>query len=174
MNRFLKKARFVFLKKILPVLLISASGATMAFIPYWGGADLLPCRGSACQSICQLMSLGQNLIRLGITLAVFGFAPIFILWGGITLLTSGGSEQRAASGKKTLTAALVGMTIALCSFIIVNTFFWMVALSGGEKVDWSNIRCTQRNFPVSPGTYLPSQPPLSFLGGYQLVPDLLQ
>ncbi|MBI2033616.1 MAG: hypothetical protein HYT13_00750 [Candidatus Liptonbacteria bacterium] len=111
--------------------------------PYWGtNPPLLPCTGTDCTSICQILVLFQRLIYFGISLVFFAIAPVLFLWGGIMLLVSAGSPEKISRGKKILTGTLFGIGIALGSFIIVNTFFWaMGGLFGSQLTNWSNIVC---------------------------------
>jgi len=56
-------------------------------------------------------------------IGIAGFlAIIYIMIGGITLVLSGGNEEQAQKGKKTLTYAIAGFILAVAAFIIVNTF----------------------------------------------------
>jgi phosphatidylglycerophosphate synthase len=49
-----------------------------------------------------------------------GVAVIMIIWGGIQYMTSGGSEQRLASAKKTITWAIIGTAILWSGKFIVD------------------------------------------------------
>lgn len=61
-------------------------------------------------------------------LVVVGYASmIFIIYGGYQFMMSQGDPGKAASGKKTLTSAIIGMVIALSASVLVNT--GMVILS---------------------------------------------
>lgn len=64
-----------------------------------------------------LLYLASNIIGLAGFLAV-----IYIMIGGITLVLSGGNEEQAQKGKKTLTYAIGGFILAVAAFVIVNTF----------------------------------------------------
>ncbi len=114
--------------------------------PYWGtNPPLLPCgpgTGHDCTSICELFVLFQRLIYFGITLVFFAIAPVLFLWGGVMLLVSAGSPQKISSGKKILTGTVVGISIALGSYLIVTTFFWIIGLAVGSPLSsWSSIAC---------------------------------
>lgn len=135
-------------------------------LPYWGtNPPLLPCTGADCVSICQMVKLGQNVIWLGMSIAVFAIAPILIAWGGILVLTAGGAEERMKQGKKVVTSALIGMALALGAFLIVNTFFFLLGITfdnPNQIIDWANISCTQdlseRPAPL-PTRRVPGEPP---------------
>lgn len=49
-----------------------------------------------------------------------GLAFLFMIVGGIQILTAYGNEEKIQNGKKTLTYALVGLVIALLSYAIVS------------------------------------------------------
>lgn len=54
-------------------------------------------------------------------LAILGILSIaFIIIGGFQYVTSRGDEEAAAVGKKTLTNAIIGLVIAILSYIIVT------------------------------------------------------
>jgi len=135
-------------------------------LPYWGtNPPLLPCTGADYVSICQMVQLGQNVIWLGMSIVVFAIAPILIAWGGILVLTAGGAEERMKEGKKVITAALIGMALALGAFMIVNTFFVLMGITfDNQPINWADISCTQEEFirpPVGgfPTRRVPGEPP---------------
>ena len=65
---------------------------------------------------------GQSIVNL--TNWVLGFvtmiAVLMIIWGGINYLTSAGDEDKARTGKKTLTYALIGLVVAGIAYALVN------------------------------------------------------
>jgi len=82
------------------------------------------CKPTECGE-AELQELAANVFNLMISIGM-AITVIFVLWGGFTLLTSGGSVDRIASGKKTITAAIVGLVIILVAWAAVNiliTFF---------------------------------------------------
>ena len=131
-----------------------ASAEQPVTFPYWPGANgqppLLPCTGLECVNLCQLLWLFQRVIYFAMTLAVVGFAPLFIVWGGILILISGGSQERLSKGKTVLTSTFIGILISLGAFLIVNTFLWLMGNTQGyidpktnrpAYVSWPNIAC---------------------------------
>lgn len=64
-----------------------------------------------------LLYLASNIIGIAGFIAI-----IYIIIGGITLTLSGGNEEQAQKGKKTLTYAIAGFILAIVAFLIVNTF----------------------------------------------------
>jgi len=53
---------------------------------------------------------------------VFGIilGVLFLIIGGLTILTSRGDEQKLGTGKKTITWAMVGIILLVLAFAIVN------------------------------------------------------
>lgn len=64
-----------------------------------------------------------GILRFIISLLVFGgvvLALVFLIIGGIKLITSLGDKQATASAKATITYALIGLLLLLGSFFILN------------------------------------------------------
>jgi len=51
---------------------------------------------------------------------VGSLALLFFVYGGITFLTSAGSAERIAQGKRTLIAAVIGIAIVMGSYVVIN------------------------------------------------------
>ncbi len=47
-------------------------------------------------------------------------AVIMILWGGFTWITAGGNEDKVATAKKIISAAVVGLIVVLLAWAIVT------------------------------------------------------
>ncbi len=99
--------------------------------------------GGIC-TYCDFLVMGQNVIKFLMFIAI-PLAVIFIIYGGVMLMLSGGSPQRAGNAKKILTNAIIGVTIALGAWIIVNTIFVVLA-QGNIAQNWWKINCN----PVRP------------------------
>lgn len=52
---------------------------------------------------------------------IFIIAPILIVFGGIVILTSGGSTERISKGKDIIKGAVIGIVVALASYLIIST-----------------------------------------------------
>lgn len=143
----------------LAIFALAAPSAAHAALPpvgfpYWG--PLLSCTASSpsvsgnsslppCQNICDLLATAQRILYFIITIAIFIIAPIMFVWGGVLFITSMGSAERIASGRKMITAAVIGVVLVMCSFLIVNTFFYLAAKFPGSTagdIKWSEITCT--------------------------------
>jgi len=63
----------------------------------------------------------QNIINYALG-AIGIVCIIFIIWGGITYITSGGNEERMQKAKSTLTWAIIGFILVLGAGFIVKVF----------------------------------------------------
>lgn len=71
-------------------------------------------------------------------LVIAGYASmIFIIYGGYQFIMSQGDPGKTASGKKTLTSAIIGLVITLSASVLVNTGRVILGISntGGSITD---------------------------------------
>jgi len=143
----------IFAVTVLALYLLPVGVFAAGLAPYWG--PLVSCTGGApggsdkkvCSSFCDLLSTAQNFINFGMTVAIYIIAPIFIVWGGIMILTAGGSPERVKSARQMLLSVVIGIAIVLGSFVIVSTFFYVMSItfkspSGAAQSSWSDIKCS--------------------------------
>ncbi|MDD2807269.1 MAG: pilin [Patescibacteria group bacterium] len=80
---------------------------------------------------CGLDQLLQVIINIAtLIVAVTGTAAlVMILYGGVLWIISAGSQEKIQQGKAAITAAAIGLTIVLTSWLVVN--FIILALTGG-------------------------------------------
>ncbi|MFA6588434.1 MAG: hypothetical protein WCT08_05190 [Patescibacteria group bacterium] len=76
------------------------------------------------------LGLFVNLFSWGLYI-LSALAVFFFFLGGGTLLLSGGSEERIRTGKMILTNTVIGLFVALGSWLIVNVA--VIALTGNQK-----------------------------------------
>ncbi|NCN94766.1 hypothetical protein GW888_00865 [Candidatus Wolfebacteria bacterium] len=105
-------------------------------------AGLVPCGTSetpAC-NWCYFGALASNIIDFMMYL-VFPLAAVMIVVGGIFIMTSGGSSARFSKGKEIITAAVIGILIALLSWIIIDTIIQTIAVGwkGIVPTPWNKI-----------------------------------
>jgi len=144
---------------ILFLLAPALVSAHTARLPYWG--PLVSCgpgtyegeRENPCENLCDLIHTAQHVIYFGITLALFAFAPAFFAWGGLMIMTAGGSPlevleggkkgspERLSQGKKILEGTAIGVVIVLGAFLIVNTFISLLGLGGSEGIQFGTVQC---------------------------------
>lgn len=55
-----------------------------------------------------------------------GVAVIMVIWGGIQYMTSGGSEQRLGSAKKTILWAIIGAAILWSGKFIIDAIDYIL------------------------------------------------
>lgn len=139
---------------------------------------LVPCGGEGepqC-NLCHVFQLMQNLTK-GASIAILGWAALFIVIGGVLILTSGGSPDKASQGKRMITYAIIGVVICFSAWIIINTVMNALAKQPGQPGaipwPWNRIECAPTE-PVVPSptaekNYCACQEPLTTRGSYTLV-----
>ena len=104
-------------------------------------AGLVPCGGTG-QSPCTWCHFGDLAIRIinFMMYLVFPLAAAMIVMGGIFIMTSSGSSDRFSRGKEIITSAVIGILIALLSWIIIDTIISTLAVGfKGIVGPWSQI-----------------------------------
>jgi len=104
-----------------------------------------------CSSFCDLLATGQNALFFAITLALFGAAPLLFLIVGVNYIISRGNSQKIQKAKDMFFNVVKGIVIILLSFIIVNTFFVILApkVPGTDISRWNQIQCNPESIPGS-------------------------
>ncbi len=79
--------------------------------------------GTAAYGLCKLVD------RIASALYIIGWslALVVLLVGGITIMTSGGIEDKLNKGKKIITSGLIGTAIVLCSGFILSLLVQFLA-----------------------------------------------
>ena len=135
-----KNLKFValFVVIVMVIVIVSFSVAQAAIVP---------CAPGKC-TWCDLMQLIKNVIDFLMYL-VIPLSVIMIVIGGIIIMTAAGSTQRVSQGKEIATAALVGLLIALLSWIIIDTTLKIISTApqgSGTAIikdygPWNKIKC---------------------------------
>lgn len=84
-----------------------------------------------------------NLISAGIKLAMLLAALltfVFLIWGGIQWITSGGDKSAYESARNRITAALVGLAIVAASWALMTLIekFFNISILNGFKIPTPN------------------------------------
>lgn len=58
-------------------------------------------------------------IKIALAIA-FAVAVVFVIYGGYLYITSGGNEEQATTGRRTVTYAVIGIIIIILSFVIIS------------------------------------------------------
>ena len=127
---------------VLPAL------AHAAAIPFFG--PIIP-QGNA-QDVCpagfgMLMEVINNIIRLALTVAIVFVAPLMIAYSGFLFVVNPVNSSGKEKAKSVLTNTIVGIVIALASWMIVDAIMAVLynpsAQSGVTTLDvWSNLIST--------------------------------
>lgn len=74
----------------------------------------------------------NNLLGVGITL-LFVFSIIltlfFLIYGGISFITSAGDKQKVVAARQKLTFAVIGLIVVLSAYFIVNFVYGLFGLT---------------------------------------------
>ncbi len=87
---------------------------------------------------CDMVIVANNVITYGVQLAVLVVVAV-IVYGGILMMTSAGNDNKFGEGKSKMTAAIVGLIVVLCAWVIVNTVLHL--LTGNVGFVWNQIQC---------------------------------
>ena len=116
----------------------SQNPADPSYIPLW---EAQPC------TFCHFLQLGQNVMNFFLMI-VFPLAILMLVYGGILIMFSAGSPSRVSRGKEIITAAIVGVLIALLAWLFIDITIRVLAGSkqlGGLDANWYeigvNLRC---------------------------------
>lgn len=104
-------------------------------------SKLLPdCPNNVC-GWCDLIQLGKNIIDF--LIGPMGVLPIlavaFIIYGGIMLMVQSNKPEKLQANRQIIWSAVIGVVIALASWVILNTFFHL--LTGEISWPWDQIKC---------------------------------
>ena len=126
----IKKIIFFYLFAFLfPILIAQAA------------TPLVPCGPGEC-AWNDLYKLAKNIIDFMIYNLIFPISAVMIVVGGIMIMTAGDSSSRVASGKEILTAAIVGLLIALLAWLIIDTIISI--LSDKKFGPWNTFKPWKR------------------------------
>ena len=112
-------------------------------IPFWGLPDggVISCTGYTtndkvgevpmstkqhCTNFCDMVDTVINIIYYAMTLALFVFAPILFVWGGLMILVAGANPSNLESAKKILQGTAIGVVIVLTSFLMIKTLVTVI------------------------------------------------
>ncbi len=124
----------------------------LLIVPQTVSAALVPCGRSEDDpgtpdinetepcNLCHIFLMLQILIS-GISIAVLAWAVIFIVIGGIAIITSGGSPDKASQGKRTITYAFIGVAIAFGAWLIINIVMNELVNPDRFPWPWNQIKC---------------------------------
>ncbi|MFA6511763.1 MAG: peptidoglycan-binding protein [Patescibacteria group bacterium] len=92
------------------------------------------------------VQLFVNLINWGLSILTI-VALFFFIWGGFTLLISGGRSTHIEEGKKILEGTVIGILVVLTAYVMVN--FYISALIGDNTASFLGTTVTNPLSPIS-------------------------
>ncbi len=81
---------------------------------------------TSSQSLTELITNGIRLMLL----FAGAIAVVFVIIGGYQYLTSGGNEEQAEKGQKTLLNAIIGVVVIVLAYVIINVIVNLVSGNG--------------------------------------------
>src|SRR3989344_1373042 len=104
----------------------------------WTQGIIPECSAGYC-TLCDAWKLADNIINFLLQGVAIPLLTITLIWGGTLWVTSGTSPDNIKKGKTIMTNGLIGILIAFCGWLIVDTIIKSLA-SGGEIVGaWSTM-----------------------------------
>ena len=106
------------IKKIfLPIITVCL--LTLIFIPFFVKADIVNCQGLSDCTIDKLLAMPIQVYDVILTI-VTPLATLGVIIGAILIMTSAGNPNLMSKGKTIFWAAVIGLTLALGSKVIIN------------------------------------------------------
>jgi ABC-type antimicrobial peptide transport system permease subunit len=93
---------------------------------------IVPCTDNC--TLCDFFVMARNIIKF-LSELILVLAPVFVVIGGVIILSSAGVPDRVGLGKRIITSAIIGVLIALLAWTVLGTVF--NALIGGQGFPWA-------------------------------------
>lgn len=118
------------MQKLKKGLISSISGGLLFLataVPAFAQIELCPKGSTQFGNLCLLAGRPEEafanlialIIQLGLILAAI-IAVLFLIWGGIRWILSGGDKAGVESARNTIIAAIIGLVIVFLSFLIIT------------------------------------------------------
>ena len=140
------------------VFLVLGNVVYAAGFDIWDGTGLggtQTCNVEGPCTFCDGLKVVFNIVEM-LMLVIVPLAVIVIVYGGVRLITAGGSEASVKTGKDAITNAVIGIVIALAAWVIVNETLHV--LTGNIRFPWNELQCASETI-VLPGSGGASAPP---------------
>jgi len=123
--------------KKLFLLVTSLCLLSIIFIPVLASADgLVPCTGANC-TICSFFQMLANIYDFIVKMIATPLAVIALSVGGIMMMVSSGNPNLASNGKKVIYAAIIGLLLVWCSWLIID--FVLQTIGYGSGGSWATL-----------------------------------
>ena len=112
---------------------------TAVFAQLGNGSAVGGGSSSACppgyESLCRAgpdtnPNLFGNIVQFLIVIAIV-VSVVFMIWGGIIWITSGGDKGKVEQARSAITGAIIGLLIALLAYAIVSYVFYLITGKSG-------------------------------------------
>jgi hypothetical protein len=138
-NFGVSRRKKVFRKALRSFLLIFVIFIVLSLLSPFASAQEEPTGGlvpSSCQegcpcNICDLYTLALNIINFMLYGIAIPVAAVGFLFGGFTLLTSGGSPERLKRGRSAITTSIMGIALAFSAWAIFNVILSTIGFGIG-------------------------------------------
>ncbi|MEK9194289.1 MAG: pilin, partial [Patescibacteria group bacterium] len=87
---------------------------------------------------CDALIVIQNIVKFLFEVAI-PISVAMVIFGAITLMIAGGSEEKIKKGRAAITSAVLGLVIVLSAWVIVNTVLHI--LTGSLDFPWNQLSC---------------------------------
>ena len=94
--------------------------------------------GSLCTDDPSLGNVLTQAINFILIIAVV-LALVFLIWGGIKWITSGGDKAKVEGARNTIIAAIIGLIIAFLAFFILNVVAGIFGVNAVTGLQLPNI-----------------------------------
>ena len=123
---YMKKI-FLMTPLLILVLLIASQVSANGIVPC--GEEGNPCK------LCHIFVMLDEIIDFVLVKIVPVLAVLMLVVGGVMLLVGGGNPETIKNAKSLLTAAVIGLVIIYCAWLMVNLFFQLIGVS-----EWTNLK----------------------------------
>lgn len=105
-----------------------------------GGQEIAPPGGIPEGGFDTVQTVIRNVLIILFIVAIV-MTLIYLIWGGIDWITSGGNKEGLEKARKKITFAIIGLVVTLLAFLIVNVVggFFEIRLFGILPLDKANI-----------------------------------
>ncbi|OGZ84880.1 MAG: hypothetical protein A2599_00495 [Candidatus Staskawiczbacteria bacterium RIFOXYD1_FULL_39_28] len=111
--------------------LLIGSFLLLFLIPVLASAQgIVPCNGPDCD-ICSFFEMLSNIYDFIVKFIAAPLAVLMLTIGGIMILISAGNPNLSGIGKKILWAAIIGLVLVFCSYLIIDTILKAIGYTQG-------------------------------------------
>ena len=113
-------------KIFLPIILFCL--LSIVFIPFVANATLVPCTDNC--TIDDFFTMLASVYSFIVNDIATPLAIIAVTIGGILMMISAGNPNMMSLGKKIFWSAVIGLTLAFCSYLIIKFVLSAVGYTG--------------------------------------------